>query len=144
MGRSVTYNPSEVDIIYGPVKVDGYAEGEFITGSQEEETFLKVVGSNGEFCWSHNANDSTIWTLKLIQSSASNALLSALHSLDIQTRGRSPQTLYVKDRSGTTLWASPTARIIKPADISFDKQAKNREWTICAVGQPPTNLIGGN
>lgn len=144
MGRSATYNPAEVDFIFGPVKVDGYAEGEFITFSQEEETFLKVVGSGGEVCWSFNENDSTIITVKLIQSSSSNALLSALHTLDKATKGRSPQTIYCRDRSGTTLWASPTARIIKPADMSFDKQAKPREWTICAVGQPPTNIIGGN
>lgn len=144
MGRSTNYNPIEVDLVYGPLKVDGYAEGEFVTVSQEEDTFLKVVGSSGEVAWSYNANDSTIITFKLIQTSVSNTVLSALHSLDIQTKGRSPQTIYIRDRSGVTLWASPTARIIKPADMGFDKQAKSREWTICAVGQPPTNIIGGN
>jgi hypothetical protein len=139
-----TYNPAEVDLVYGPLKVDGYAEGEFVTVDQAEDSFLLVVGSNGEACRSLNANDLTIVTFKLLSSSRSNVVLSGMHTLDKVTGGRSPQTIYLRDRSGTTLWASPTAWIVKPAPLSLDKQAKPLEWQIAAVGQPPTNIIGGN
>jgi hypothetical protein len=142
--RIATYNPCEVDIIYGPLLLDGFAEGEFITVDQDEDTFSRVVGSNGEACDSLNANDSTTVTVKLMGTSKSNPRLSALHTLDIQTGGRSPQALLIKDRSGNTLWATPNARIWKPGALSFDKQAKMVEWPIKTGGQPPTNLIGGN
>jgi hypothetical protein len=142
--RLANFNPQEVDIIYGPLKVDGYAEGEFITVDQDEDSFMRVVGSNGEACDSLNANDSTTVTIKLMASSASNVVMSALHTLDKATGGRSPQALLVKDRSGNTLWASPSARIWKPAPLSFDKQVKMLEWQIKTYDQPPVNIIGGN
>jgi len=142
-GRATNYNPTEVDIIYGPVKVEGYAAGEFVTLSQEEDTFLKVVGADGELARSLNPNDATVVTIKLIQTSKSNALLSALLQLDKATGGRSPQVLLIKDRSGFTLNAFPTAWIVKPPDQPLDKQATSREWQLIGFGAPPTNIYGG-
>jgi hypothetical protein len=143
MGRVANYNPAEVDLIYGPVKCEGYAEGEFVTMDQEEDTFLKVVGTDGELARSLNQNDATVITFKLLQTSKSNALLSALLQLDKLTGGRSPQVLLVKDRSGFTLNAFPTAWIVKPPAQSLDKQATAREWQIIGYGAPPTNIYGG-
>lgn len=141
--RVANYNPAEVDIIFGPVKVEGYADGEFVTLDQEEDTFLKVVGTDGELARSLNANDATVITIKLLQTSASNALLSALLQLDKLTGGRSPQVLLIKDRSGFTLNAFPNGWIVKPPAQSFDKQAGPREWQLIGYGAPPTNIYGG-
>ncbi len=143
MGRVANYNPAEVDFIYGPVKAEGYAEGEFITGDQEEDTFLKVVGTDNEIARSLNANNCVLWTLKLMQTSITNTLLSALLQLDIATGGRSPQVLLIKDRSGFTLNAFPTAWIVKPPPQGFDKQAGPREWQFIGANPPPTNIFGG-
>jgi len=145
MGRVAgTLDPKAVDILFGPVKLEGYAEGEFITISQEEDTFLKVVGTDGEVARSINYNDATIITVKLLQTSLSNTLLSGLWQLDKATGGGSPQTFFIRDRSGVSIFASATAWVVKPPDQSWDKQATSREWAFCAVGQPPTNSIGGN
>lgn len=144
MSRLVSINPQDWDLIFGPLKVDGYAEGEFVTIEQSEDTFLVVAGSNGEIARSLNGNDLSIVTFKLMQTSRSNVVLSGLHQLDKATKGRSPQALMVKDGGGTTIWVTPTAWIVKPPNLSGDKQAKPLEWQIACVGQPPTNIIGGN
>lgn len=142
-GRAANYNPVEVDLIYGPIKVEGYAVGEFVTLDQEEDTFLKVVGTDGELARSLNQNDATVITIKLLQTSKSNVLLSAALQLDKATGGRSPQVMLIKDRSGFSLNAFPVAWIVKPPAQSLDKQATSREWQFIGYGAPPTNIYGG-
>lgn len=142
--RVANYNPLEVDLIYGPHKVGGYAEGEFCTLDQEEDTFLKVVGTDGELARSLNPNDATVITFKLLSTSISNVALSALFQLDKATGGRAPQVCLIKDGSGFTINAFQFAWIIKPPPQSFDKQATPREWNIIGYTQPPTNIFGGS
>jgi len=142
--RLATLNPTEVDILYGPVPVDGFNEDEFVTIERQDDTFLGVQGVDGEYARSLNAKDMTVVSVKLLQSSKSNDLLSAMLSLDVLTGGRSPQTFLLKDRSGRTLFAAPNSWIMKPPAQPFGATAKEREWKIACVGMPPTNLIGGN
>src|SRR6266566_1512244 len=120
MGRVANYNPAEVDLVFGPVKVEGFADGEFVSLDQEEDTFLKVVGADGELARSLNANDATVITFKLLQTSISNTLLSGLLQLDKLTGGRSPQAILIKDRSGFTIQAFQYGWIVKPPAQSFD------------------------
>lgn len=144
MARLANVNPNEVDVIYGPVPLGGWNEDEFITIDRDDDTFLTVQGVDGELARSLSAKDLTTVTAKLLQSSVSNDLLSALLTLDVATGGRSPQTLLIKDRSGRTLFAAPNAWIVKPPAQPYGATAKEREWKFACTGMPPTNLIGGN
>lgn len=124
-----SYNPAEVIIIYAGEIISGYADGTFVTIGRDNDAFGLVIGSNGEGCRSRSNDNSGTLTLTLLQSSSSNAILSALNAAD-ETLGGGTAPLLVKDNSGNSLYSAETAWIQKVADSEFGREATSREWTI--------------
>lgn len=88
-----------------------------------------AVGSDGEGARAKSNDKSAEITLTLMQSSASNDLLSSLSRADELT-GDGVGPLLVVDRSGRTLIEAATCWIQKPADGEFGREIANREWMI--------------
>ena len=87
------------------------------------EPALKV-GSAGEHAYAKSGDESGTVTVRLLQTSMANDILSAL--IDVEGE------LLMKDMGGATLVSSTSARLKKPPKGAFGKDIGNREYVfIC-------------
>lgn len=129
--RLTTYDLDRVIFTLGPIVVDGFAEGEGFSISTEP-TFSSKVGSDGKVTRSKTLNRMATIELKLMQSSATNDQLSALHILDRDApNGAGVVPLFIRDGSGRARYKAAEAWIESaPADVSFTNEADVRTWVI--------------
>lgn len=123
------YNPADVSIIVVGIPISGYADGTFITVERDEDAFTKQIGTDGEVTRSKSNNKTGNATLTLMQTSASNALLSALHALD-ELSGNGVGPFLMKDNSGNTVHAAQNCWIRKYPTSEWAREAGAREWVI--------------
>lgn len=124
-----SYYPDQVMVIAGPILVEGYADGTFVTVEQNEDQFSLQVGTDGEACRSRSNNKSGRVTITLGQWSASNDLLTTLAASDrLSANGDGIVPLAVMDKSGRTLCAAEKAWIVKSPSVEFGREATSREW----------------
>ena len=136
-----TYDPAQVALIFGGVEIGGYADGTFVTVARDEDAFSLQIGTNGEGVRSKSNNKSGTFTFTLLQSSASNAILSAIAQLDELTNAGVFPAM-VKDNSGSSIHTAETAWIQKVPDSEYSKEAGPREWVIRTNNLQP--FVGGN
>lgn len=107
----------------------GYADGEFFTATQPRESFGFVEGTDGSVARSKTNSRIVELHIKLLQTSSSNAYLSALLISDENApNGAGIGSFIVQDSQGTTLLLCTRAWIVKPADVSLDRSATERDW----------------
>jgi hypothetical protein len=143
------YDADQIVIIVAGVAISqgagqsGYADGEFLS-IKFPEGFTFVKGTDGTIARSKTNDPSCEIMLNLLQTNSANAALSALYALDInQPNGAGIGSFVMKDLQGTSLVVCTTAWISKPADITLDRGAKGRSWSISGV-LALAPLIGGN
>lgn len=138
-----TYDAKEVALIFAGNPISGFADGTFVSVDQNEDSFTLAVGSDGEGARSKNNNRSATITFTLLQTSASNAALAALHNLDIlSANGDGIGPVLVKDNSGNSLYTADKAWVRKPPTAEFGREVGSREWTI--ETHELVNLTAGN
>lgn len=142
-GQFSTYDPAQVSAIVAGIPLSGFAPGTFITVEQNEDSFSLTTGPDGDSCRAKSNNRSARVTFTLLQSSAVNDLLSALHNLDINSpSGDGIGPFLLKDNSGRTVNAAEHCWIVKPANSSFGGEVENREWTV--ESDFMNHFVGGN
>lgn len=136
-----TYDPSQVLASFLGAQISGFAEGTFIKVERDEAAFTKMTGADGEVARARNKNKGGKVTFTLMQSSASNDILSAAAAADELT-GTGIGPLFIKDNLGTTVVVAANAWIEKVATAEFGKELGDREWVIdCASVEM---LVGGS
>lgn len=131
MSSLKVYDPDQVLIYFGGAIIQGFADGEFITVEQMTEGFQEVIGTDGEVARSKTNDHRVKIVLKLMQTSSSNAFLSALHNVDLYTpNGAGVTTFSMQYLQGGTICQGNQAWIVKYPDASSDRTAKSREWEI--------------
>lgn len=132
MSALKVYNPDQVQVVVAGIPVTkGWNDGPFLKIEQNEDSFTEQVGTDGEVTRSRTNNRTHTVTLTLMQSSDVNDLLSALHTLDINTPGGAGiGPLLVKDGSGRALYLAEKCWIKKPPAVEFGREAGPREWVI--------------
>ena len=123
-----TYSAKKVLVSFAGKILTGMADGSFIAVSRNNDSFMLMVGSDGEAARAANADRSGTVTLTLMQTSPSNDDLSALLNTDELTN-TGTGALFIKDASGRTLVSAVEAWIRKPADAEFARELGGREWT---------------
>jgi hypothetical protein len=129
-----------------PSPISGYAKGTFIEITRDEDTFKKFVGGDGEVTRVRNRNIAGMMKITLQQGSNSNAILSALATLDEQT-GAGVVPITFMDMSGVagaqSTAASAYGWIRKKPDMKFSGESEeNREWIFDLARMD--FLVGGN
>ncbi len=125
------YDPDQVTIAIAGIPIHGFADGSFCTITQEADAFSDVVGTDGEVTRSRTNDRRATCTVKLMQSSDSNDLLSALYNSDILGQnGAGVGAFLVRDRNGRALFTADACWVMKAPDVDFDRTATAREWTI--------------
>lgn len=137
-----SYSPEEVTILLaGFIAVEGYVEDVFVDLSKDIVPFKSVRTADGMISRIYD-NDST-YTLRLtlMSTSKTNDVLTKLWQLDELTqRGKFP--VFIKDKSGSSLFFSPTAWIEGIPSMSLSEKIESRTWVIrCASG---VLNVGGN
>lgn len=127
-------DPNNVAVVMGGIPLGGWGTGDFLTIVQDEETFSDTTGADGETIRSKgNPKPMATITVTLMESSVSNAILSALSELDrLAPNGAGIVPFLYKDGSGTSIFASEKAWVSKPPDVVKGKEGKERAWTIRA------------
>jgi len=125
------YDPADVLFVFAGIPISGYADGTFVTAERNNDSFNLNVGSNGDATRAKSNDKSGVVTFTLIQSSASNAALSAILAIDENTpSGDGIGPILIKDGQGDTLIAAETAWLRKPANVTYAREAETREWVL--------------
>jgi len=128
MSGQFQYDPKDVVVVYGALVLTGFADGTFVKVAMNEDDFGLKVGADGEGCRVRKRNKSATVEVTLLQSSASNAALSASRALDIETpEGLLGKQLSITTSSGNTFFAA-AAWIKKMPDVEFSKDVEHRMW----------------
>jgi len=141
--RVASYDGAEVNIIFfGPVS--GLAKGTFIDISRDNDAYADEAGADGEILRGKSNDRRGTATIRLMQSSQTNQVWSALQILDENSpNGDGIGPFFVKDNSGTTLCAAAEAWITKPPTVTFaDTPGEVREWNIRLANLEI--FVGGN
>lgn len=126
------YDANEVTLSIAGLLIDaGFADGEFCRIEQESDDFVDVVGTDGEVTRSKTNDRRATVTVLLMQSSLGNSLLSALNNIDLAAgNGAGIGPLLIQDNQGTTIYTGDACWVSKPPNVSFDRAATAREWTV--------------
>lgn len=137
------YNADLYVISMGGVRIQGFADGEFLTIKPRREKFETVEGVDGEVARGRNSSRSVIATFKLLQTSASNLYLSTLLQTDMDApNGAGVVPLLMQDLSGNSLVSADQAWCVDFPELKYDRGVKENEWTI-HTGQA-IYVAGGN
>lgn len=124
-----TYDARQVTIGLGAALISGFATGTFVTVERNADTWTPYIGADGEQTRARSNDRSGKITIRLAQSSDSNALLASQAFAD-EFSGVGVTPVIVKDNSGTTICTSAKAYIQKPATVEFGKETSEREWVL--------------
>ena len=130
------YDPDQVVVEFAGFRLQGFADGEYVTAEMLTDAFQDIEGTDGETSRSKSNDKRCTIVVKLMQTSPSNADLSNLLSQDQNApNGAGVGTFAINDNStpasaGTPLVSGQQAWIVKAPDNSMDRTAKSREWTI--------------
>lgn len=135
-----TFDFRKLSLIFGTFHITGFAEGDAIEISEENDAFSSVGGADGGIDRiKNNANFLNV-ICRLRQTSPTNQVLSGIHNSDRATSLVLP--LLLVDSSGATLIGAKAAWIVRNPTISFGTEAKQREWMIKTGSDYVVNLAG--
>ena len=133
------YSADQVNIVWGPIKFDGFGPDTFVKVERNEDSFTPKVGADGEVARTRNLNRTGKVTVTLMQTSSTNPLLQAAIIADEATaNGVAIFPLMVKDNSGNALWSAKEAWLTRPASTEGAREVGTREWVLeCAQLNSP-------
>lgn len=131
MADGATIDIQGLSLVFGPHKLQGRANGQWLTIVPTREAFSMNVGIDGEGFYIKNADFSATITATLQQSSDSNDILSGFHLADRVTPGGLLLPLVFTDleTKGRTVAMAARARITKQADGTWSDGGETRTWT---------------
>lgn len=125
-----TYDPTEQDMIFNGVKIDGFSDGTMIKVSRNEPAWSFKPSNSGGGARCRNPNKSGRFEFTLHQGSPSNGILSAFAQADELT-AQGVGEVMVKDRS--TAAAKCTAQngwVVQMPDYQRSKETDDITWII--------------
>jgi len=139
-----TYNVAQVSLVFGGIPLDsGFGKDTVFVIEPEGELWGDVKGADGEVCrYATNEKRFTL-TVKLLQSSEKNAVLSALVLAgQLAGNGSDVGSVLLKDQNGTSTLAAGTCWIAGLPTQEFGVETGEREWKIRGVWD--LVVVGGN
>lgn len=128
------YNSNEVSITFATIPItDNRAPDDFLTiEPMVPERHTMTVGADGEVTYSQSNDNTHKATVKVLQSSEANAVLSAILKGDLKTPGGAGVGPFSAiDANGTSLCVDPEARIQGWPTKTYGQLAdKVQEWVI--------------
>lgn len=117
-----------LNVIFGIEELEGFAEGDdTVSIEYDADQFVKVVGNKGDVTRTQTTDNSCTITVKLLQTSKSNAILMALFNLDRET-GSSVLPLIVNDKESGESYFCNNAWIMKAPSIVRGGNPNTMDW----------------
>jgi hypothetical protein len=136
-----TYDPKNVSVIVGGQTMSGFGDGTFVKFGRDENMWNKKIGVDGEGTRAKSNNKAGFMEISLMQSSASNDVLSGFAAADeLSNTGAVP--VLIRDNNGRTLATCLTGWVVKYPDTEFAKEVTVRTWRI--ETDELAIFIGGN
>lgn len=129
MAQTKTYDPKDNFLSFLGIGITGYAEGTVITIERNEDTWSLMVGASGEAVRVKNNNQSGKITFRLMATSQTNDLLSAL-MLDDELSGTAIGPAFFKEGRGTATALAENAWLTRPANMERAKESSVCEWVL--------------
>lgn len=130
MAKFDNYSFSNVNVIFGILELEGYAEGDdVVTIESETEQFADIAGAKGDVVRSQTNDNRCTVTVKLLQTSASNKELTALYNLD-RTTGAGILPLVVEDKETGESYVVNNAWIQRVPSIVRGQGVNSMDWII--------------
>lgn len=138
------YDADQITInVCGIPVAAGFGDGEFCRIEESDDKFTFYESTDGSVTRSKTLKRTAIVTLTLAQTAEANDALSALHNLDLaQPNGAGIGAFICRDRGGRAIYQASKCCVIKPPDVSFDREATTREWKIFLIDH--RRFDGGN
>ncbi len=124
------YDSASVFVSVGGVPISGFAADSKVTIARNNDAYTLQMGSDGEAARSKSNDKSGRMTIQLLQTSPSNAILSAFALADEVTPGGAVFPFACKDLNGGSLHTAQTGWIVKKPDAEYVVEAGPREWII--------------
>lgn len=124
------YDSASVFVSVGGVPISGFAPDSKVTLARNNDAYTLQMGSDGEAARSKSNDKSGRMTIQLLQTSPSNAILSAFALADEVTPGGAVFPFACKDLNGGSLHTAQTGWIVKKPDAEYVVEAGPREWII--------------
>jgi hypothetical protein len=137
-----TYDAGLLGVFFGDDILSGFGEDTAVEVSRDEDAISTKVGVDGRGAIARNRNRSGTVKVTLLQTSASNDVLSANLVRAEMGDPSSTKPLQVSDGSGRTLIHAQNAVIKKVADVKLGKGIEAREWTFWS--DDLEIFVGGN
>ena len=124
-----TLDPKSHTLVVGGNLISGFMPGTFITVAREARSWSVVAGADGEVARMRSRNKIARVTVTLMESSPSNAVLSALLNTDEQL-GTPAGACYLTDTLGTTVLGGDESFSEGLPDVNQADEVQGREWVI--------------
>lgn len=145
----LSYSPKDVVLIVAGYQVTGW---EKISITRTRKAFTPIPGIRGKSTRAVSRDTSATVSVSILQTSASNEVLSHIHTMDTQ-QGTGILPIILKDMSGTSVFSSEQAYITGYPAVAYSGQFEYRAWEIfCETtktfnvagnSRPSTNLFDG-
>lgn len=130
------YNPNEVGTDFGGKTMSGFADGSYITVTEDDDRVAAVKGTDGSVVFSRIEVGFYVVKLSLLQTSDFNDVLDANAEANRLGPGLTFQKFSIRDQNGRAMHLSPAAIVKKVPESEYDKSAKARTWELfCTFGQ---------
>lgn len=134
------YSADDYTFLLAKQKVDsGRGPDTFLTVAQQEDSVTYSVGLDGEGVFNFIPGRPVLVTLTVMQTSAANALLTALH-IASEAAGGLLYPCEGQDSRGTSKIISEACAITKLPDETFGKEAGTVDWAI--IVHNPLRAVG--
>jgi hypothetical protein len=128
------WDPDQFDLIVGPFVISGYAEGSAIEFEEDGDRFVVVKGLDGQTVRSKVMGKVGTFTVHLLNTSASNDVLSGLHITDIHAAGGAGAVpVALRDKNGATTIACPLGWVMGFPKLTMADKAQDTPWKIQIV-----------
>lgn len=125
-----TYAFKDVTVLFNGFPLSGFSDAaDAIAVERSVDAFSQLVGADGDVMAMMSSNKSGLVTLKLLQSSKSNAILDAV--LKTQNAGLlSPVPFAVRDSNSLDLAIAEAAYPAGPPRLVYGPDHNEREWRL--------------
>lgn len=126
------YDPDLIDVVIDVATMSGFQEDSIVEFEYEDEFYEIVKGVDGDVSRSRKVPRTGKLTIHLLNTSKSNAVLSALMAPGF-TSGNGTADVFVvmlRDRNGASIVSCDTCWIQKAPNVSHAGKAQPRDWVI--------------
>lgn len=124
-----TFRFEDVTAVWNGVPIEGFAPDTAIEATRTTEAYRRVTGSGGASARASSGDRGGTVTFTLLQTSKTNAALTAFAVLDEQN-GDGVGPLLIKDLGGNDVILAEAAWIQKRPDAMYGNTVQNRVWVL--------------